>query len=87
MAERARSKNGSAEKAEREVEKIFNEVSANMSSFWLALGSAVVGGLILSTLFTLILIPLILVTVLELRQWLASRLALSGLKNTTTTES
>jgi HAE1 family hydrophobic/amphiphilic exporter-1 len=33
------------------------------------LGAAVVGGMVLSTLFTLILIPLVLVTVLELRHW------------------
>jgi glycerol-3-phosphate O-acyltransferase len=34
-----------AEKVEREVEKIFHEISANMSSTWLAVGSWVVGGL------------------------------------------
>ena len=39
----------------------------------LGLGSAVVGGLILSTLFTLILIPLLLVTFLEGRSWLFTR--------------
>ena len=45
MAVRAKTKSGSAEKAEREVEKIFREISANMSSTWLAIGSATVGGL------------------------------------------
>lgn len=45
MAVRASAERGSPEKAEREVEKIFREISANMSSTWLALGSWVVGGL------------------------------------------
>lgn len=38
------------------------------------LGSAVVGGMILSTVFTLILIPLLLATFLELRAWIMLRL-------------
>jgi len=45
MAVRASGEGGSAEKAEREVEKIFGEISANMSSTWLALGAAIVGGI------------------------------------------
>ncbi len=45
MAERAAGKGGSAEKAEREVERCFREISANMSSTWLAFGAATVGGL------------------------------------------
>ena len=45
MAVRASGDGGSAEKAEREVEKFFNEISANMSSTWLAVGAAAVGGL------------------------------------------
>jgi glycerol-3-phosphate O-acyltransferase len=45
MEVRAQSKSGSAEKAEREVEKIFREISADMSSIWLAIGAATVGGL------------------------------------------
>jgi glycerol-3-phosphate O-acyltransferase len=45
MSARAEGKRGSPEKAEREVEKIFREISANMSSTWLALGAWVVGGL------------------------------------------
>ncbi len=36
----------SPEKVERDVEKIFREISANMSSTWLALGAAVVGGIL-----------------------------------------
>jgi len=38
------------------------------------LGCAVVGGMFLSTFFTLILIPLLLTTALELKQWLQGRL-------------
>jgi len=45
MAVRASGEKGSPEKAEREVEKIFKEVSANMNSTWLAIGAATVGGL------------------------------------------
>jgi glycerol-3-phosphate O-acyltransferase len=45
MAKRARTKKGSPEKAEREVEKIFREISANMGSTWLAIGAATVGGI------------------------------------------
>ncbi|MFK7898399.1 MAG: 1-acyl-sn-glycerol-3-phosphate acyltransferase [Myxococcota bacterium] len=45
MAVRASSDRGSPEKAEREVEKIFREISANMNSTWLALGAASVGAL------------------------------------------
>lgn len=42
---RARGRRGSVEKAEREAERIFREISSHMSSTWLALGSMVVGGL------------------------------------------
>ncbi len=45
MAVRASGERGSAEKAEREVEKTFREIAANMSPFWMGLGSATVGGL------------------------------------------
>jgi len=45
MAVRASSDRGSPQKAEREVEKFFREISANMSSTWLAVGSATVGGI------------------------------------------
>ncbi|MEM9176476.1 MAG: 1-acyl-sn-glycerol-3-phosphate acyltransferase [Myxococcota bacterium] len=45
MAVRASAKKGSPEKAEREVEKIFKEISANMNSTWLAIGAVVVGAL------------------------------------------
>ena len=45
MAVRASADRGSAEKAEREVEKVFREISANMSATWLAFGAAVVGGI------------------------------------------
>ncbi len=45
MAIRASRDEGSPEKAEREVEKIFREISANMNSTWLALGAASVGAL------------------------------------------
>jgi glycerol-3-phosphate O-acyltransferase len=45
MAARAAEQGGSAEKAERDVEKCFREISANMSSTWLAVGAAIVGGL------------------------------------------
>lgn len=45
MAVRARSKKGSLEKAERDVEKIFREIAADMSSTWLAIGAATVGGI------------------------------------------
>jgi len=45
MAVRASADGGSREKAEREVEKFFREISANMGSAWLAIGSWIVGGL------------------------------------------
>ena len=45
MATRASASGGSAGKAEREVEKFFREISADMSSTWLAVGAATVGGL------------------------------------------
>ena len=45
MAVRASANRGSPEKAEREVEKLFREISANMGSTWLALGAWIVGGL------------------------------------------
>lgn len=45
MAVRASGQRGSPEKAEREVEKIFREISANMSSTWLAVGAWTVGEL------------------------------------------
>jgi glycerol-3-phosphate O-acyltransferase len=45
MAVRASADGGSPEKAEREVEKDFREIAANMSSTWMALGAWVVGGL------------------------------------------
>ncbi|MEE8164998.1 MAG: 1-acyl-sn-glycerol-3-phosphate acyltransferase, partial [Myxococcota bacterium] len=45
MTERVRAGNGSAEKVEREVQKIFREISANMNSTWLALAAATLGGL------------------------------------------
>ena len=38
------------------------------------LGSAVVGGMILSTVFTLVLIPLLLITLLEFRAWILTSL-------------
>lgn len=43
MALRASGSRGSAEKAEREVEKIFREISSDMSSTWLAVGAAAAG--------------------------------------------
>ena len=39
------------------------------------LGVAVVGGMALSTLFTLILIPLLLATALEIKEWIVCRIA------------
>jgi len=45
MAVRASADRGSPEKAEREVEKYFREISANMSSTWMAIAAATVGGL------------------------------------------
>jgi glycerol-3-phosphate O-acyltransferase len=45
MKVRASAKNGSPEKAEREVEKFFREISANMGSTWMALIAAATGGL------------------------------------------
>lgn len=45
MAIRASGEGGSAERAEREVERNFREISADMSSSWLALGAATVGGI------------------------------------------
>ena len=45
MSVRASGDGGSPEKAEREVEKFFREISANMSSGWLALGAAVTTGI------------------------------------------
>lgn len=39
------------------------------------LGVVVVGGLALSTIFTLILIPLLLATALEMKEWIACRIA------------
>ena len=45
MKVRASAKNGSPEKAEREVEKFFREISANMGSTWMALIAATAGGL------------------------------------------
>lgn len=45
MQVRASAKNSSPEKAEREVEKFFREISANMGSTWMALIAAAVGGL------------------------------------------
>ncbi|MBJ20336.1 MAG: hypothetical protein GY910_19960 [bacterium] len=45
MAVRASGGGGSAEKAEREVEKIFREISADMGSSWLAIGAVTVGGI------------------------------------------
>ena len=45
MAVRSQQEGGSAERAEREVEKIFKEISANMNSTWLALAAATVGAL------------------------------------------
>ncbi len=45
MAVRASADRGSAEKAERDVEGYFREISANMGSTWLAIGSWIVGGL------------------------------------------
>jgi glycerol-3-phosphate O-acyltransferase len=45
MAVRASGERGSAQKAERDVEKMFREISANMSSPWLAIGAATVGGI------------------------------------------
>ena len=46
MQLRASGGESSPEKVEREVEAIFREISANMSSTWLALGAAVVGGIL-----------------------------------------
>jgi glycerol-3-phosphate O-acyltransferase len=45
MAVRASADRGSPEKAEREVEKNFREISADMGSTWLAIGAWIVGGL------------------------------------------
>lgn len=45
MKDRAERKRSSPEKAEREVEAIFREISSHMSATWLALGAWVVGGL------------------------------------------
>jgi glycerol-3-phosphate O-acyltransferase len=45
MADRSRAEGGSDEKAEREVEKFFKEISANMNSTWLAVAAATVGAL------------------------------------------
>lgn len=45
MKVRATAKNGSPERAEREVEKIFREISADMGSNWMAFMAAAVGGL------------------------------------------
>lgn len=45
MRARAAGRRSSPEKAEREVERIFREISSHMSSTWLALGAWVVGGL------------------------------------------
>ena len=45
MKVRASAKNGSPERAEREVEKIFSEISANMGSNWMAIIAAAVGGI------------------------------------------
>jgi glycerol-3-phosphate O-acyltransferase len=45
MAVRASAERGSPEKAEREVEKIFREISADMGSTWLAIGAWIVEGL------------------------------------------
>jgi len=45
MAVRASADGGSPEKAEREVEKLFREIAANMGSTWLALGAWTVGGI------------------------------------------
>lgn len=42
------------------------------------LGVAIVGGMSLSTLFTMVLIPLILVTALELRVWVGRRFGIHG---------
>lgn len=44
MAVRASGQGGSPEKVEREVEKFFREISANMSSGWLAFGAVVATG-------------------------------------------
>jgi HAE1 family hydrophobic/amphiphilic exporter-1 len=46
------------------------------SELYSGLGTAVVGGMILSTIFTLILIPLLLVSALELREAVVSRLSI-----------
>ncbi|MFO0688693.1 MAG: 1-acyl-sn-glycerol-3-phosphate acyltransferase [Myxococcota bacterium] len=46
MQLRSTSGRSSPEKVEREVEALFREISANMSSTWLAFGAAVVGGLL-----------------------------------------
>jgi HAE1 family hydrophobic/amphiphilic exporter-1 len=45
------------------------------SELYRGLGAVVLGGLIVSTLFTLVLIPLLLGLVLEAKGWLALRLA------------
>jgi len=46
MQLRASAGTSSPEKVEREVEKLFREISANMSSTWLAFGAAAVGGIL-----------------------------------------
>jgi glycerol-3-phosphate O-acyltransferase len=46
MQLRASAGSSSPEQVEREVEKIFREISANMSSTWLAFGAAAVGGIL-----------------------------------------
>lgn len=46
MQLRASAGESSPEQVEREVEKIFREISADMSSTWLAFGAAVVGGIL-----------------------------------------
>lgn len=46
MQLRASGGESSPGQVEREVEKIFHEISANMSSTWLAFGAAVVGGIL-----------------------------------------
>ena len=45
MRARVAGRRASPEKAERDVERIFREISSHMSSTWLALGAWVVGGL------------------------------------------
>src|SRR5690606_8277054 len=46
MQLRASGGRSSPEQVEREVERLFREIAANMSSTWLALGAWVVGGLL-----------------------------------------